>query len=212
MGSFKQVTEINTVKKDLIISAYKPTNPADYRNISQHSGLDDVKQALDNHLQMVPMPHWTGNDIEFIYKRDKYSLYDAMVAYFIINQIAIPLNAEEFYTFLKENYAEMDQMYFTNDQLMIYEKLKKDHPKRGQVTLYKVIKTELDAKHNIESTLKEGPKSFGEINDIYMKYVSENKHKSEKIPELNDILKKTISKKGILWRLQKSKMSKIKKN
>ncbi|MCG0275618.1 MAG: hypothetical protein L5655_05545 [Thermosediminibacteraceae bacterium] len=55
--------------------------------------------------------------IEVIPERQKYLLYDAMIAFHIQRGLSIPMGAAEFYRGLEERFVERDRMYFLPNQV-----------------------------------------------------------------------------------------------
>lgn len=120
-GSFKQVTTTSAVKQDLVISAYKPKESFKREFIS-HAGSEETAWSfVRQHLENLPVVVVKNGKIELIAERQAFLLYDRMVAYHIMNGIAVPLDATDFYKGLDERFLKRDGMYFLADQVNEYD-------------------------------------------------------------------------------------------
>jgi DNA modification methylase len=120
-GSFKQVTTTSAVKQDLVISAYKPKESFKREFIS-HAGSEETAWSfVRQHLENLPVVVVKNGKIELIAERQAFLLYDRMVAYHIMNGIAVPLDATDFYKGLDERFMKRDGMYFLADQVNEYD-------------------------------------------------------------------------------------------
>lgn len=120
-GSFKQVTTTSAVKQDLVISAYKPKDSFKREFIS-HAGSEETAWSfVRQHLENLPVVVVKNGKIELIAERQAFLLYDRMVAYHIMNGIAVPLDATDFYKGLDERFLKRDGMYFLADQVNEYD-------------------------------------------------------------------------------------------
>jgi DNA modification methylase len=122
-GSFKQVTTTSAVKQDLVISAYKPKESFKREFIS-HAGSEETAWSfVRQHLENLPVVVIKNGKIELIAERQAFLLYDRMVAYHIMNGIAVPLDATDFYKGLEERLGHLkrDGMYFLADQVNEYD-------------------------------------------------------------------------------------------
>ena len=120
-GSFKQVTTSSAVKQDLVISVYKPKESFKKEFIS-HAGSEETAWSfVRQHLENLPVVVVKNGKIELIAERQAFLLYDRMVAYHIMNGIAVPLDATDFYKGLDERFLKRDGMYFLADQVNEYD-------------------------------------------------------------------------------------------
>jgi hypothetical protein len=120
-SSFKQVTSQVTIKQDLVISAYKPKDRFKREFIS-HAGSEETAWSfVRQHLEKLPVVVVKNGKIELIAERQAFLLYDRMVAYHIMNGIAVPLDATDFYKGLDERFLKRDGMYFLADQVNEYD-------------------------------------------------------------------------------------------
>jgi DNA modification methylase len=120
-GSFKQVTTTSAVKQDLVISAYKPKESFKREFISNAGSEETAWSFVRQHLENLPVVVVKNGKIELIAERQAFLLYDRMVAYHIMNGIAVPLDATDFYKGLDERFLKRDGMYFLADQVNEYD-------------------------------------------------------------------------------------------
>lgn len=119
--TMKQYSTKNSVDKDLVISAYKPTQ----KFMEQmHYNAGDVETAwsfVRQHLSNLPVVVDNGGKIEIVTERQAFLLWDRMVAYHIINGFFVPLDATDFYRGLDEKFLKRDGMYLLPDQINEYD-------------------------------------------------------------------------------------------
>ena len=120
-GSFKQVTTTSAVKQDLVISAYKPKESFKREFFSNAGNEETAWGFVRQHLERLPVVVVKNGKIELIAERQAFLLYDRMVAYHIMNGIAVPLDATDFYKGLDERFLKRDGMYFLADQVNEYD-------------------------------------------------------------------------------------------
>jgi len=120
----KTINQYNTkgaVDQDLIISVYKPKDSFK-RDFISHAGSEETAWSfVRQHLENLPVVVVKNGKIELIAERQAFLLYDRMVAYHIMNGIAVPLDATDFYKGLDERFLKRDGMYFLADQVNEYD-------------------------------------------------------------------------------------------
>ncbi len=119
--SFKQFKANGAVKQDLVISAYKPKNSFVRNIVAKLETKETAWEFVHQHLENIPVVVLNNNKIELVAERQAYLLFDRMVAYHIMNGIAIPIDAIDFYTGLDEKFLKRDGMYFLPDQVNEYD-------------------------------------------------------------------------------------------
>jgi len=120
-GSFKQVNNTSAVKQDLVISAYKPQSSL-IREFMQKVGSEDTAWVfVRQHLSNLPTVVKRDGQIELLSERQAFLLWDRMVAYHIMNGIAVPLDATDFYRGLDDRFLKRDNMYFLPSQVNEYD-------------------------------------------------------------------------------------------
>ena len=117
VGSFKQITTVNSVKNDLIINAYKPKNKSSPQTLKNADTGSDI-QFLREHLKNLPIqPN--------ISRTDKM-LFSKMLAHYVENGFEITANSTSFNKILVENFTELDGYWFLREQIEDYKNLKRE--------------------------------------------------------------------------------------
>jgi adenine-specific DNA methylase len=102
--SFKQVTAASAVRQDLLISAYKP-RVADTRESESRIGDPETAWAFARERLAALPPEADA-------ERRDYLLFDRMVAFHIMNNLPVPLDAHGFYAGLRERFAEREGRFY----------------------------------------------------------------------------------------------------
>lgn len=187
-GTFKQVTSASAVKKDMIISAYKPKESFEKRFLLEEGTEQGVWDFIRQHLQMLPVVVVKDGKLEVVKERQKYLLYDAMIAFHIQRGLSIPMGAAEFYRGLEERFIERDGMYFLPDQVGKYDAKRMElELEEEQISL---IIDEKSAIQWLRLELEKKPQTYQEIQPKFLQIKHELRH--EKLPELMDILKENF--------------------
>jgi predicted RNA methylase len=122
--SFRQVTATNAVKRDLVISAYKPAEELAER-IGPAAGTPDTAWAfIREHLRHLPVTveRDPNGELRVIRERLPDRLYDRMEAFHLTRNLAIPVTAAEFYEGLVQRFPQRDGMHFLDEQVEAYER------------------------------------------------------------------------------------------
>jgi len=122
--SYRQVTATNAVKRDLVISAYKPADELASR-IGPAIGTPDTAWAfVREHLHHLStaIERDPNGDLRVIRERLPDRLLDRMEAFHIQRNLAIPVTAAEFYAGLSQRFPQRDGMYFLEEQVEAYER------------------------------------------------------------------------------------------
>jgi len=122
--SYRQVTATNAVKRDLVISAYKPANDLAER-ISPSVGKPETAWAfVREHLRHLPVTveRDPNGELRVIRERLPDRLYDRMEAFHLSRNLAIPVTAAEFYEGLSQRFPQRDGMLFLDEQVEVYER------------------------------------------------------------------------------------------
>jgi hypothetical protein len=135
LHSYRQVTAKNAVKRDLIISAYKPSTETVERFGLVAGSPEGAWEFVREHLGHLPV--WEGGrgEVRVVRERMADRLYDRMVAYHVHRGVTVPLTAAEFYSGLEQRFPVRDDMYFLSDQVEGYE--------RHRMTVKDLIQAEL---------------------------------------------------------------------
>lgn len=122
--SYRQVTATNAVKRDLVISAYKPTEDL-FERIGPSSGRPETAWAfVREHLRHLPVTveRDLNGELRVIRERLPDRLYDRMEAFHLSRNLAIPVTAAEFYEGLSHRFPQRDGMVFLDAQVETYER------------------------------------------------------------------------------------------
>ena len=120
--TMQQMTNSNSVKQDLVISAYKPSCGLEQR-FRQEAGTDEgVWDFTRNHLKQLPVFVYKGGKAEAIMERQNYLLFDRMVAFHVQRGFPVPISSSDFYLGLTQQFAERDGMFFLFDQVAEYDR------------------------------------------------------------------------------------------
>lgn len=190
-GSFNQVTAVGAVQQDLVISAYKPKD-AFIREFSIRAGDPEMAwEFVRQHLHNVPIVADGNRDgkLDIIAERQDYLLYDRMVAWHIMNGIPVPMDAHTFYEGLRQRFLQRDGMFFLPDQVNEYDE-KRAHMELDTQQLSFVVTDEKNAIAWLNYILREGPKTYQEIQPAYLQELHQSKQ--EKMPELLDMLRENF--------------------
>ncbi len=179
------------VKQDLVISAYKPRESF-VREFQQRAGDPEMAwEFVRQHLRNVPV--WTDSNhdgkLNPITERMDYLLFDRMVAWHIMNGIPVPMDAHTFYEGLRQRFLERDGMFFLPDQVNEYDD-KRAHMELDTAQLSFIVTDEKNAIQWLNYILAQGPKTYQEIQPIYMQELHQSR--TEKMPELLDMLKENF--------------------
>lgn len=191
IGSFKQVTTTSAVKQDLVISAYKPKESF-VREFQARAGDPEMAwEFVRQHLRNVPVTADGNHDgkLDVISERQDYLLFDRMVAWHIMNGIPVPMDAHSFYEGLRQRFLVRDGMYFLPDQVNAYDE-KRAHMELDTQQLSFLVTDEKNAIAWLNYILREGPKTYQEIQPLYLQELHQSKQ--EKMPELLDMLRENF--------------------
>ena len=188
-GTTKQLYYISgAVKQDLVISAYKPNIIIEQHLRVKAGNEEGVWSFIRQHLNQLPVFVEKNGYAEVISERQKYLLYDRMIAFHVQRGIAVPLSASDFYLNLKQRFSERDEMYFLPEQAVEYDKKKMTIKSFEQLSLF--IHDEKSAIEWLRQELKKNPKTYQQIQPSFVKELHKSKH--EKMLELSEILKQNF--------------------
>lgn len=187
--SFQQVVSPNTVKQDLVISAYKPNGGLEERFSRNGACADSAWDFVQTHLKQLPVVKITKGvppELLSIVERDPRRIYDRMASWFIRHGAMVPISTPEFLGGLSVRFREMDGMVFLPDQLVEYEKARSRIPQVKQAELF--VSDERSAIDWLTHFLLKRPSTRSEIHPEYIPQIGSAKRKGEIIPELDQLL------------------------
>lgn len=196
-GGIKSMRYTTSVKQDLIISCYKPTNEF------QSKFTEDVLEVsiwnfIQEHLKHLPIYVRKDNNTTAIIERSPKILYDRLITFYLMRGLPIPIDAKDFQEGLKQRFAERDGMYFTSDQAIEYEAKKSKTP--GFVQLSLLVTTESEGVDWLRQELKK-PQTYQDLYPKWMQSITALR-KGDILPELKDILNENfIEQQDGKWRV-----------
>jgi hypothetical protein len=175
-----------SIKKDLIISAYRPNGGLEDRFSIDAGTINGVWDFVRTHLKQLPVCIVTNNQIEVISERQAHILFDRMVAFHVKHNVSVPLSSAEFHVGLIQRFSERDGMFFLSEQVAEYDKKRINYVDIKQLELFVV--DEASAIQWLKILLTAKPQTFQEIHPQFLREIS-GWSKHEKRLELLDILR-----------------------
>lgn len=188
-GAIKQVTTSGAVKKDLIISAYKPNGGLEERFKLEAGTEEGAWDFVRTHLKQLPGFVTKNGQAEMIAERQNYLLFDRMVAFHVQRGVAVPLSAAEFYRGLDQRFSYREGMYFLEHQAAEFDKKRMTVKEILQLDLF--VTDEASAIQWLKQLLTKKPQTFQEIHPQFLKEIG-GWHKYEKSLELSLILEQNF--------------------
>jgi DNA modification methylase len=176
------------VDKDLAIATYKPSGGLDFFFGGLTAGSEESAwKFLNSHLKQLPIFVEKNNIGEIITERQKFLLFDRMIAFHIQKGLTVPISAAEFYEKLNQKYVERDDMYFLSEQVPQYDQKRAQVKSVEQSTIF--VEDEKSAILWLNEQLKT-PQTYQGIQPKFRKQMYETQF--EKLPALLDILKQNF--------------------
>lgn len=188
-GTFKQVTDLSSVKQDLVITAYKPTEAIEEIGAAVNSHVK-CWTFVENHLRHLPVVVEHADRIEVIAERQNYLLFDRMVAFYVQRGVPVPVSGGEFYSGLRERFPEREGMYFLPDQVVEYDRSRLAAKGIEQLELF--VSDEKSAIQWVRLQLSSKPMAYQELQPIYMREAQRVWDKHEQPLELRTILEQNF--------------------
>ncbi|MBK8808658.1 MAG: DNA methylase [Bacteroidales bacterium] len=187
-GSFKAVTTATAVKQDLVISCYKPSENFDLNFKSNQNDIV-VWGFVNEHLNHLPIHLQKENNTTVIIERSPKILHDRLITYYLMNGLAIPIDAKEFQEGLKQRFIERDGMFFTAEQAAEYDEKKAKAPNMVQLSL--IVTNESDAIVWLKDRLRKQSQKYQDIMPDF-RIATQSLRKGDTLPELQDILNESF--------------------
>jgi 16S rRNA G966 N2-methylase RsmD len=184
-NTFKQLNNPGSVEKDLVITAYKPPVELETRFESEAGTAEGAWDFVVSHLHQLPIFVGADGKMEVVIERQKYLLYDRMVAFHVQHGASVPLSAMEFYLGLLERFSERDGMYFLPEQAPQYDRKRLSAKEVLQLELF--VSDEASAIQWLKQQLTKKPQTFQEIQPQFLREIG-GWQKYEKPLELSEIL------------------------
>ena len=188
-GTTKQIISANAVMKDLIISAYKPSDEIETLCEYPKGGTELIWKFVREHLTQVAMPVVHGNAMEVVAERQPHLLFDRMLAFCVMRRVPVPVSAADFYVGLEQSFPMRDGMYFLPRQVSEYDANRAGVRELGQLALF--VTDEASAIHWVRNQIVNRPQSFQNLQPQFMREIqSWSKH--ERMVELQEILEQNF--------------------
>lgn len=185
-GSFQQVVSPNTVKQDLVISAYKPNGGLEQRFCTQGATIDSAWDFVQTHLRQLSQIKIKNGQLDFIVERDPRRIYDRMVAWFVRHNAAVPLSNPEFQEGVASRFVVRDGMIFLPEQLAEYDKKRAMFSQAPQMELF--VMDERSAIDWLIDFLRKRPSTYQELHPEFITQLGAGWKKHEAKPELAALL------------------------
>ena len=199
-GSFQQAVSGNTVKQDLIISAYKPNGGLENRFKKTAGSEDGAWAFVSTHLKQLPIFVSRDGRSEVIAERQGHLLYDRMVAFHVQRGYPVPLSSAEFQAGLHQRFPERDGMFFLSGQVSEYDRKRLEVKQVEQYELF--VSDEKSAIQWVRRELSEKPMTYMDLQPLFMKEAQRVWEKHEQPLELRVILEQNfVEDKNEKWRV-----------
>lgn len=187
--SYRQVTATNAVKRDLIISAYKPADELAERLAPVLGTPETAWEFVREHLSHLPIVERASDGtLQAVRERLPDRLYDRMEAFHIQRGMVPPVTAAEFFAGLEERFPALrDRMVFLEEQADAYDRERLQAPQIQQAELF--ITNETSAVQWLRDHLatRGTPQPFSAIQPDFFKEVTSAPDWAE-IPDLLALL------------------------
>ena len=184
--SYRQVTAEHAVKHDLVISAYKPAEATE-RTFGLAAGSADGAWAfVREHLSRIPATEGARGQALVVRERQADRIYERMVGYHVARNTLVPMTAAEFYTGLEQRFPVRDAMYFLPDQVEAYERFRITFKELASQELF--IRDESSAVQWLRQLLKDRPRTFADIQPLFMRELQSGLASWEELPDLRAML------------------------
>lgn len=199
-GSFNAVTTTTAVKQDLVITCYKPSVKMSELFEMSKDKSSNVWDFINELLQHLPVHVERNQSTTVVVERSPKILYDRLISYYVQHGYAVPMDATDFQTGLRERYVERDGMFFTADQAAQYEKKRNELPNGVQINAF-MVGSEADGIQWLKNKLYDGSKTYQEILPEWMQAIA-GVRRGDILPELRDLLEQNFIKEADgHWRL-----------
>lgn len=188
-GSFNSVTNTTSVKQDLVISAYKPSNEMKDAITNTRDTEESVWSFIRSHLEQLPVFIGQKGSAGLIVERTPRVLFDRMVSYYVQNGFSVPISSGDFQVGLAQRFPMRDGMVFLETQVAEYDKKRLLAHDFMQMSLF--VSDENTAIEWLRQQLMIKPQTR---QDLHPGYIKEIQHiaKYEMLPELDVLLEQSF--------------------
>ena len=187
-GGYNANVHSVAVKKDLAISAYKPTQEMQNEICQSEDAEQSVWFFVRRHLEQLPVYIGNKGSAELIVERTPRALFDRMVAYYVQHGLDVPISSAEFQLGVSQRIPIRDSMAFLEKQVAEYDK-KRIHTKEF-VQMSLVVFDENSAIEWLRQQLLIKPQTRQDLHPEYLKKI-QHIAKYEMLPELDVLLEQS---------------------
>ncbi|MGW4644565.1 DNA methyltransferase [Sphaerisporangium sp. NPDC004334] len=188
-SSYRQATAVNAVKRDLMISCYKPDTKMAGIVLSTSGAAEGVEAFLREHLKHLPVTDGRRGKALPIRARFSDRLYDRMVGYYVAAGVDVPMSASEFYSWVEQTMVIRDEMVFLPMQAAQYDRFRLTFKELEAATLF--ITDEASAITWLRQQLRRKPQRVSEIHPAFVREL-ETGETPNAVPELRDLLEQNF--------------------
>ncbi len=192
--SYRQVTAANAVKRDLIISAYKPASAATETIELAKGSEEGVRAFLAEHLAHLPVKDGRRGEASLVRERQPDRLYDRMVAHHVAREIGVPITTAELNAALDRWFVLRDGMCFLPDQAEEWERFRATFKELAQTELF--ITGEGSALQWLRQYLKPMPRPYAEIQPAFFAEIQQGLLGWDELPDLRVLLEQNFVRDG----------------
>jgi hypothetical protein len=190
-GSFNQVIASGAVKQDLIISAYRPTHELEVK-LHVEGAEKGVWSFVEVHLSQLPVFLQKQGRAVVIAERQSFLLFDRMVAFYVQRGLPVPLSASDFYEGLRQRFPEREEMFFLPSQVTEFDRKRLLVKEVEQLQLF--VNDEKSAIQWVRQQLHDEPRTYSQLQPLYMREAQRVWEKHEQPLELLAILEQNFVK------------------
>ncbi len=188
-GSFNQVQGTGqSVKQDLIISAYKANGGLEERFKLIAGTMEGVWGFVRQHLKHLPIFVEKRDIVQIVAERQPYLLFDRMVAFHVQRGVIVPISAGDFYAGLRQRFPEREGMYFLENEVLEYDKKRMTTKRIEQVSLF--VHDEKSAVNWLHKELSEKSQTYQDIQPKFLQELHQDDF--EEMPELTIMLEQNF--------------------
>lgn len=184
--SFSQLTAANAVKHDLVLSAYKPAQATEHSFEIAAGSADGAWTFVREHLSRIPATEGVRGRALVIRERQADRIYERMVGYHVARNTLVPVTAAEFYAGLEQRFPVRNGMYFLPDQVEAYERFRLTFKELATQELF--IRDESTAVQWLRQLLKDRPRTFADVQPLFMTELQSGVASWEELPDLRGML------------------------
>ncbi|WP_374506154.1 DNA methyltransferase [Flavobacterium sp.] len=190
-GGLQSLIGPTAVNQDLVISCYKPSIEFIDNFKNNENKVVAVWDFIYMHLSHLPLHLLKDKSTSSIIERSPKILFDRLIAFYVQKGLPVPIDAGKFQQGLRENFIERDGMFFTNEQVQVYDKKKQENPEFIQLSL--LVSSEQDGVLWLKNYLYGNPMSYQDIQPQWMQALA-GVRKGDVVPELAIILEENFLK------------------